>query len=353
MPATRIAKAALPLLAWACCVPAALALRRTEQLARKSNALLADKVAVWIHGFARSGTSTMMSMVVEAGLEGGEHGRATLRREAMHVADDSSAVDNVFALFEPCDPRDELSRDVLRLPLQVRCARLMSDFSRCNFEKVNSFHNWDNSHNRLRSARGDFSPETAALACRSADIVAYKTVTHALEDFSLPRHGLPALEEDPNLRMIDIVRDPRSIFASWMSTWPFNDTNLPGGIARNDTVLTNICDTVASGMDSDHPRLKRVIFEQMIRNPYAVHEQISVFLGSTFGDAERQWIERTFNAKDCPGVDMYIAAYSDCHTNSQESIDKWRKVLTQGEQQAFLDHQSCRDVAERFNYSLA
>lgn len=305
---------------------------------------------VWIHAFARSGSSTLLSLVTEAGLEGGGHGRAALRRVVQEPV--AQNVENVFALFEPCDNRDQLSEAMASLPPSERCVRLMSNFSRCNFDDVYNFHNWENPHNKRRTAEAGFTQEAAEEACSGADMVAYKTVTRAFEQFRLPVHALPAVDADPNLLLIDVVRDPRSIFASWMSTWPFNDTNLPAGVSRNLSALTGICDSFAASMDVEHPRLQHVVFEHMISEPYETHREISMFLGTPFGDAERQWIERTFNAKECPGVDEYIAPYSDCHTDSNQTIAKWRSVLTEEEQQAFLDHPECVAVAERFNFSL-
>jgi len=367
MAIARSTPAALPLLALAACTSIAQAL--TVRTATKDSVAYDVKTTVWIHGFARSGSSTMMSMVTEAGLEGGPNGRAAARRRselarvnatatAIKTREEGAAnaplVDNVFALFEPCDRRDKLAPELEALPYEERCAKLMPGLSNCSFEKVDAFHNWQNDHNKLRGAGKDvYVKEKAHAACKSADFVAYKTVTRAFESFRLPAHAIPALDADPSLLLIDMVRDPRSIFASWMSTWPFNDTNLPAGVRRNVTALTGICDSIAAGMDVEHPRLKRVVFEHMISRPTQVTRQVGSFLHSPFGTAERNWIARTFNARECPGVTMYIAAYSDCHTDSKVSIAKWRGVLTNEEKQAFLHYPPCRAVAQRFNYTLS
>lgn len=353
--AAALASRAILLLALACSPTArsvALRLDRVDNIA----ATFGGNTAVWVHAFARSGSSTVLSMVTEAGMEAGAHGRSARRTAGLvnvtgGIAN-SAEVDNVFAVFEPCDRRDQVSPEIEQLPFEDRCVKLMPGLSQCDFDKVYSFYNWENEHNKLRGADFVFDREQATRACKSADLIAYKTVTRAYEDFRLMSHALPALDADPKLRIIDVMRDPRSIFASWMTTWPFNDTTQSSGVWRNVSALTGICDTLAAGMDVEHPRLSRVVFEEMVKTPYKVHQQVSSFLGAPFGDAARAWVARTFNARDCPGVDMYIAAYSDCHTNSNESVAKWRGVLTTEEEEAFLNHSACLAVAQKFNYTL-
>merc|ERR1719272_1696569 len=120
------------------------------------------------------------------------------------------------------------------------------------------------------------------------------------------------MDSEPNAHMIEVVRDPRRIYASWLTTSPFKDM-----FQRSVWILTDICESFAANMDFEHPRLHRIIFEELVTEPTRIMGEMYDFLGQDVGPEQRSWIVNTFNATKCPDVTRDNAAYRDCH-------QKWR-----------------------------
>lgn len=317
-----------------------------DALSLSSNKARHELLPVWVHAYARSGSSTVLSMVSQAF---SEKARLPLGATSLVAAAGpvTPAPEKVFSLFEPCHKGDKLEPELA----QKGCPGLLLSLANCSFAKIKGLHGWHDIHSKTRGA-GDYTPDKARSACSGADLVAFKTVSSAGEHFALEEHGLPVLNSDPRMHMVDIVRDPRAIYASWMSTFPFNDSRLEDGVRRDNTALTKICDSYASSIAMNHSKVHRIVFEQLIRDPEGVMKDVYRFLHVPYGEAQRDWVRKNFNAKECPGVNEFIAPYSDCHTNATASLDKWRTVLFADEKQAFADHPACQTVANTYNYSL-
>lgn len=311
----------------------ATALSRAQMRgARQSNyqRQFSEQLPIWVHAYARSGSSTVLSMVSQA-----------LKEESAQ-----EEMNHVFSLFEPCHKGDELEPELVA----KGCGGLIGELANCRFDKIKALNGWRDTHSKTRGA-GPYNPAAASAACGGADVVAFKTISQAGELFHVQEHGLPVLSENPRLRMVDIVRDPRSIYASWMSTFPFNDTRL-GGVQRDTSALKGLCDSFASNLGIQHSQVHRVVFESLVRDPEGVMRDVFNFLQVPFGDSQMDWVHRTFNAKDCPGVTEFIAAYSDCHTNATESLEKWRNVLQPHEVETFASYPACVTVAQTYSYPL-
>jgi len=68
------------------------------------------------------------------------------------------------------------------------------------------------------------------------------------------------------MKVLDMVRDPRAIYASWKGLEPFKTL-----VGENDFyTLSQICDHFAKNLDFDDDRIKRVIFEDLMTNPKAI-----------------------------------------------------------------------------------
>lgn len=295
------------------------------------------QLPVWVHAYARSGSSTMLSMVSQAS--------DSPYMDSAHR--DLNTTARVFSLFEPCHYMDKYVEGVEAGAANAKdCPKVLMGLARCQFDKVRWLHAWDDVHTKKLGA-GAYKPASASDACSTADIVTFKTVARAHENFTFKANAQPVLDGDERLRLITIVRDPRSIYASWMTTWPFNTE-----IERNVTAMLSVCDSFASNVDVKHARAIRVKFERLVQEPQAVMKEVYSFLGARFGEPQERWIKLTFGAKDCPGVDQWIAPYSDCHTNSASSVEKWRGVLTDAEKEAFAKSRSCQAVAKTFGYPL-
>lgn len=288
----------------------------------------------------------MLSMVSQAFNE-----KRALPAGATSLIAHAGPVDNgpgkVFSLFEPCHHGDELEPELAA----QGCKGLLLNLANCSFNQIKRLHGWYDTHSKTRGA-GQYAPDRANAACSGADVVAFKTISSAGEHFDLGQDGAPILDQDRRMHMVDIVRDPRAIYASWMSTFPFNDSRLEDGVARNNSALLKICDSYAKGIEMNHTQVVRIVFEQLVKDPETVMRDVYAFLQVPFGEAQRSWLRQTFNAKDCPGVNEFIAPYSDCHTNATASLEKWRNVLFEDEKQAFREHPACQKVAETYHYPL-
>lgn len=278
---------------------------------------LRENLPIWVHAFTRSGSSTMMSMFSEAwGPKGVDSG--------------------TFALFEPCHPGDKVFE-----PLASEgCEGVVRALAGCDFKSIGWLANWNDLHSRT-AGLARYNASAASAACSAAPLNVLKTaVNPALGDFPL-RDRLAILDEDESLLMVDVVRDPRNIYASIMSTYPFNVN-----AQRNTTILTRICDSFAEGLRFKHDRMHRIVFEDFLRSPEQVMRRAYTFIGANFGAKQRDWIAAHVDANDCPDhvEHPFKKAYSDCRTDSMGAITAFASVLHDDEKDAFARHESCQEL---------
>jgi hypothetical protein len=197
------------------------------------------------------------------------------------------------------------------------------------------------------------APEVQAAVCKRSDVIAFKTVTygHTGQD-----SVLTFLERHPRLKVIDMVRDPRGIYASWRTTLPFStivNGEREGNPDAHDSGwwvgLEGICRSFAQNLRRSHPRIHRVKYEDLVLDPFRTMRAAYAFAGLTFGEAEAVWITQTFNA-NCEERDM--GQFSGCHRNSSEPVARWEDVLSPYEKSLFLEDPRCREVAEHYGYPL-
>jgi len=302
---------------------------------------------IWITGFARSGSSTFLSMVETAGHQASDKGALG----EMNMLSQSRSP-RMFAIFEPCH-----EDTVLEDTENKDCGSMMDRLFDCNFQGFTEVHGWTHDHSMTGNA--PFELDSATQTCMYSDIIAMKTVNFTNP---IPKEGrgmatLPLpyatnlaglvsypLEEHFTLRVVNLVRDPRAIVASWFYTGAFNKS-----IVRSLETLTSICDAFLSNFESlqDHPRVTTVVFENFVTQPAATSKRVFDFLGLPYTDVQEKWIQETFSP-DC--VNKKNALFDDCHQNPELSITRWRDELTAQEQQAFVDHPSCCRVASIYGY---
>eukprot|EP00927_Polykrikos_kofoidii_P051910 TRINITY_DN4568_c0_g1_i1.p1 TRINITY_DN4568_c0_g1~~TRINITY_DN4568_c0_g1_i1.p1 ORF type:complete len:342 (+),score=55.67 TRINITY_DN4568_c0_g1_i1:110-1135(+) len=312
----------------------ALSLQVQKEASVRISGENASKI-VWITAFARSSSSTVLSMVETA----------LLQEKAYDPQHD------LFALFEPCHVRNRLDPKLE----QSGCNALLGQVIRCNFSGVYELHGWDHDHSV--TGGGKFSKEIAESRCRQAKLIAVKTVNvsntrpDALQrrgsvpvayTDDLATMGLRLLEEVPELRIIHVVRDPRAIFASMMSTPAFVKV-----IDRQPKTLTTICDSMQADVKVRHPRLFHMRFETFVTDPARTVRGVMAFLGVPFGRNQLEWINQTFKA-DCRVKKSVL--YDDCHANPEAGLEKWRSVLTREEKMAFENHPTCCETARKRKY---
>lgn len=285
-------------------------------------------LVVWITGYARSATSTVQSLVNMA--------RAVTSERKVPPS-------GVFSLFEPCHPLDEVAPE---LSYPDGCDKLLSALAQCDFSKIDNLFEWQNAHNegiphnKWPSKAPAFDKDLARGLCGAADVRILKTITYG---HRLDREVLPMLADHPEFRVIDVVRDPRGIFASWKTSDTFKD--LVKG--QNRTLMHDTCEGFAADADVQHPRLMRLRFEDLVSQPEKVMQEVMDFLGFHMGIVQKQWVAKTFNA-DCKHEGMFL----DCHKDSQASAEKWRSELDQEEQASFTADPTCQIMAQKFGYSL-
>lgn len=271
---------------------------------------------VWVAGWGRSGSSIIFDMVLA--------GARTPSGSMPH-----------FGLFEPCDVTDSVDPE-----LQGDCARMMSQLFRCDFKGINSLFGWrrdgggwQTDISGINAVETAYSPELARQKCSDSELLVYKTVADFGKDVG---NILSILDAQENVFAIVSVRDPRGIYAS-RKTLSWGEA----GTAQ----LQAICESARANLHKNHPRLRRVIFEQLATEPERVMKQIYSFLGLDFGPPQQDWINETFNS-DC----AMTGTFKSCHTNSTEPVHRWRKDLTAEEVRFFRESAACREVAVAYEF---
>jgi hypothetical protein len=266
---------------------------------------------VWVTGYPRSSTSTVLSMV-------------SLGQTVMDEAEND---ERTFSLFEPCHHGDKFAA--------TGCGDLLQQLLRCDFTGISSLWGWGDYHSTSQHIEKDpFSAAGATRLCREAGVVALKTVS---ADKYL-KHWEWLLEETPELHVLNVVRDPRGIYASWKMT--------PGFGARIDAGL-RMCHIFSENIDFDHPRVYTLVFEQLVSNPEKIMRQAYDFMGTEFGKRQKEWLKETFDVSECP---EHRKDFSDCHTNSGAVAEKWRSVLSQKELDLFSQTESCQRVFQHYGF---
>lgn len=262
---------------------------------------------VWINSYARSSSSTLLSLVVHVNC-------------------------SVFAIYEPCHAEDELDPE-----LAARgCGALLKQLAKCNFTGVKKLWGWTGPHKET-NPNFDYTPEKAADACSSADMIAMKTITYG---HNLTKEALPIVAADHRIRMIDLVRDPRSIYASMKQThgeFEEADKGVEG--------LVSMCDQFYGNMHVNHARVHRVLYEDLVTKTTATAKKVFKFLGYSFNNETNDWINSTFN-----GGCNEESDYTDCRSNSSEHT-KHYTVLTNDEFALFMGHQQCRRVSAYYRWN--
>jgi len=272
---------------------------------------------VWIASQMRSGSSTLLEMMY-----------------ANETHDNQDGGD-VFSLFEPCHKHDSYSPQ-LGNPntaggIGADCANVVMAVSKCDFSQIHKLDKWDvprttNGHKR-------YSKGVAEELCRKANLVAIKTV----EPFHL-ENVTWALDKNPHLKMIWLVRDPRGVFAS----------DHAGG-----NKIADLCDFYEQSAHVRHPRLKTVVFEDLVRHPEKVTKEVYHFLGRRYGDRQKAWFKATFNA-DCDDdanvTGVKSKRYGSCHEDSKKVATKWKKDLNAKTKKAFSQSEECKNIAKTYKF---
>jgi len=263
---------------------------------------------IWVNGFPRSGSSTLLSMVSVQSRVGS------------------------FALFEPCHDGDSVDAT-----LQSQgCKGLLQDLANCRFDHVKDLWGWRDPH--TTSNHTNFEAGEAHDICSTARRVAFKTVDYGHNATS----WIELLDSQPDLYILAAVRDPRGVFASWKALEPFATLVKEG----NFYTLDDVCRTYANNLNFSHPRVKQVLFEHMVEHPFDLTRDVYEFIGHAYGHSQEEWVRSNFNNGDCPTPPEWQVGFDDCRKDSSEIAIKWQRVLSEEEQAQFNSNPHCMAVKD-------
>ncbi|XP_040201138.1 carbohydrate sulfotransferase 1-like [Rana temporaria] len=172
----------------------------------------------------------------------------------------------------------------------------------------------------------------ASTACRSYRYMAIKTIRIPEIDH------LRTLAEDPrlNLKIIHLVRDPRAVLASRISTFVdqyrlYQIWNSSGKMPHNLDLnpIKNMCIDYSKSVETAFGRpswLKGrymlIRYEDLARDPVKKANEIYNFIGLEWKDNLTAWIEENTNASVPSNVSKFTT-----NRNSSETAENWRLHL--------------------------
>mmetsp|Transcript_120894 Transcript_120894/g.209872 ORF Transcript_120894/g.209872 Transcript_120894/m.209872 type:complete len:192 (+) Transcript_120894:11-586(+) len=182
-------------------------------------------------------------------------------------------------------------------------------------------------------------------ACRNASMVVLKTVTWGHDTSK----SIPFLKKNPHVKMVEVIRDPRSIYASMMRSnnfWGKGETH-----DYNPVELTSMCDDLDKGLHVSHPHYFRVVYEQFVAKPEESSKAISSFVApstATVPPLAVDFLKKFVNSKECKGPESH---FTYCRSNSTEPTTRYQE-LPEDLSSSFSEHASCRRVSNFYKYPL-
>lgn len=195
----------------------------------------------------------------------------------------------------------------------------------------------------------------ASTTCRS-----YKTM--AIKTIRIPEiNHLRTLVEDPrlNLKIIHLVRDPRAVLASRISTFidqyrSYQIWNSSGRKPHNVDLLLirNMCMDYSNSMETAYSRpswLKGkymlVRYEDLAKDPIKKAYEIYNFVGLQWKEGLSAWIEENTNATVSPNSSKFATI-----RKSSETVENWRLHLHLSIVQTVQD--VCNSTLSQLGYQL-
>jgi hypothetical protein len=238
----------------------------------------------------------------------------------------------VFSSFEPCTEGDKFSGELKDMNKEktrdaensVMCSKVVDGMSNCNFRSIDGLKNWNNMHST--NGGKPYKRSLAEKLCRESQIVAVKTVMPIrLENVTW------LLDSNPHLKIIEVIRDPRGIYASDGDGEDFD----------------HLCKHISVNLGFKHPKVYRVVFEELVRAPLKVAKGVYEFLGRRWSSYQEDWVRETFNA-DCNNTKT--GKYKDCHSDSKAVSTSWKAKLSSAQMRKFDKNEDCQNVVKAYNF---
>lgn len=321
-----------------------------------------ERPTVWVLAGTRTGSSTILSMISA-------------------TPDDNRAGGDVFSLYEPCHPRDQYSMKTGIDKLDKKhgpwtwgshtddslCGNIVLDVSRCDFTNILELNGWKNEHTSNGNTTS-FSRSIATEKCKDSKIIAVKTVD-----------GVPNLEkvswvlhENPHLKILEVVRDPRGVLASKARAGvalevPDDPMKIEGsGNQDHNATLTKIahdrgfdmksldgmCENLHANMKFKHPRVHQVVFDDLVKDPLKISKDVYKFLKLPVTEKLDEWVHATFDNPDCDEGSTVKDRHDDCRSDSAKSATKWMQEISHGAKKHFLKNEDCVKIAHKYKFPL-
>lgn len=242
--------------------------------------------------------------------------------------------EEIFSLFEPCHSEDRYRGAPLNVKDLDQSFEMFKDIRRCDFNRVNELWGWDHPLS-LHTGPKDYSPYMASQTCKSAEMRLFKTTQFT----DLKKYVIPGLENDWNLRVIHIVRDPRGILASRQMARGFKNTT--------EAHMEGVCTAMMANKAVRHVHLLKVRFEEFMNAPSEGAKKVFKFLNYEYGDVTKDWVLENFDANKCP--DEEKDEFGICRTDSAIVTAKWKKELTPG-WLTFFETGICKQALHWYGY---
>jgi hypothetical protein len=144
----------------------------------------------------------------------------------------------------------------------------------------------------------------------------------------------------PHGRIICLLRDPRAIFASLLTT-PWNQDNVEGS-ARNWIDLMNIL-----RQRSSDSRIRVVKYERLVTEPENVMEELCSWLGEKYTQAmmDRSGLTHRLRKREGWRLEHRLKALDKI---TSESIDRWKNQLT--DEQIRITEHLCAPLMRKAGY---
>lgn len=250
-----------------------------------------------------------------------------LVQTAMHV-------EEIFSIFEPCHSGDRYRGAPLDPKDLTQSFDMFKEIRRCDFNRVNDLWGWNHPLS-LHTGFADYSQHGASEACKAAELRVFKTTQFA----DLKKYVIPGLENDHNLRVIHIQRDPRGILASRLKARGFKNTT--------EEYMENVCNVMVANKAVRHKNMLKVRFEKWMNAPEEESRKVFKFLNYEFGDVTKDWILEHFDAPSCP--DEEKDEFGLCRTDSAIVTAKWKKELSP-EWLTFFETGPCKLALHWYGY---
>ncbi|CAK0894058.1 unnamed protein product, partial [Prorocentrum cordatum] len=164
----------------------------------------------------------------------------------------------------------------------------------------------------------------------------------------LEAEALAVLEADRRIRMVNLIRDPRSIFSS--------QTLSPGNtyqqLVQGTDGMVSMCDNMCENLAFRHPQVHHLQYERLVTSVNTTSAALFGFLGLPVDEKARSFVQANFDG-DCDESSGTSTSgfFGDCRTNSSASLTKY-KLLSNNEYAAFMAHESCRNISHAYGYDL-